>query len=335
MSEIDSPIFIIGTERSGTNLLRVMLDQHSSIQVPHPPHILKNFTPILNQYGDLKGDVAFKKLIGDILQSIRWHFYPWDLSMTVNEIFKQCKDRSLVEIFLTIYDRNFAGSEKNRWCCKSTFVIHHIEEVLRLRPQSKFVFMVRDVRDVVVSAQRSVFNHFHPYFIARLWQREQRTGLEALKKLGATTLHLLKYEDLLSQPEKTLKSLCAFLEEPFELEMLSYHNSKEASTSASLSRSWENTNKELLKNNSKKYLKDLTQAEIELVESIAYQEMLELNYELECDRLPQPPESADFMAQLHESFSGVWVPLTAIAQDRNGWLRLRQKLFLKYLKAVR
>lgn len=40
----DSPIFIIGTERSGTNLLRLILNAHPNIALPHPPHIMKIFS---------------------------------------------------------------------------------------------------------------------------------------------------------------------------------------------------------------------------------------------------------------------------------------------------
>ena len=49
----DDPLFIIGTERSGSNLLRVILDAHSRISVPHPPHIMRYFSPLVARYGDL------------------------------------------------------------------------------------------------------------------------------------------------------------------------------------------------------------------------------------------------------------------------------------------
>ena len=47
-------IQFIGTQRSGSNLLRLMLNQHQGISAPHPPHILRTFMPLLSQYGDLK-----------------------------------------------------------------------------------------------------------------------------------------------------------------------------------------------------------------------------------------------------------------------------------------
>lgn len=47
------PIQMIGTQRSGSNLLRLLLNQYTEIVAPHPPHILQRFYPLLPAYGDL------------------------------------------------------------------------------------------------------------------------------------------------------------------------------------------------------------------------------------------------------------------------------------------
>ena len=41
-----APVFIVGTERSGSNLLRVMLNASSELAVPHPPHVMRYFAPL-------------------------------------------------------------------------------------------------------------------------------------------------------------------------------------------------------------------------------------------------------------------------------------------------
>ena len=53
MKEKIQGIQMIGTQRSGSNLLRVMLDAVDQITAPHPPHILQRFIPLLDKYGDL------------------------------------------------------------------------------------------------------------------------------------------------------------------------------------------------------------------------------------------------------------------------------------------
>ncbi|MDH3309864.1 MAG: sulfotransferase [Gammaproteobacteria bacterium] len=47
-------IFMIGTQRSGSNLLRLMLNQLPRITAPHPPHILPRLMPLLVNYRDLE-----------------------------------------------------------------------------------------------------------------------------------------------------------------------------------------------------------------------------------------------------------------------------------------
>ena len=53
---------MIGTQRSGSNLLRVMLDGIEQIVAPHPPHILQRFLPLLPKYGDLADRSNFYRL---------------------------------------------------------------------------------------------------------------------------------------------------------------------------------------------------------------------------------------------------------------------------------
>ena len=56
-----TPVFMIGTQRSGSNLLRLMLNQLSDIASPHPPHILERMFPLMDHYGDLDKDENYKK----------------------------------------------------------------------------------------------------------------------------------------------------------------------------------------------------------------------------------------------------------------------------------
>ena len=56
-------IFMVGEQRSGSNLLRLILNESPSIAAPHPPHILQRFMPLLPVYGNLDNNNNFKKLI--------------------------------------------------------------------------------------------------------------------------------------------------------------------------------------------------------------------------------------------------------------------------------
>ena len=46
--------FMIGCQRSGSNWLRTMLGEREDLIAPHPPHIMREFIPILSKFGDIE-----------------------------------------------------------------------------------------------------------------------------------------------------------------------------------------------------------------------------------------------------------------------------------------
>src|SRR5512133_799120 len=113
-----NPIFIIGTERSGTNLLRLILNEHNAIAVPHPPHIMKLFAPLESLYGDLTVDRNFRRLIEDVCRMVELHPYPWEIRPDREQLFQGVRDRNLLCVYFGIYDQYLAYAGKQRWCCK-------------------------------------------------------------------------------------------------------------------------------------------------------------------------------------------------------------------------
>src|SRR5580700_5152855 len=96
-------IQFIGTQRSGSNLLRIMLDQFPEVFGPHPPHILVTFYPLLNYYGNLEETPNFKKLIEDVCRLIEVNPVPWPgAHLDRDKIFTRCRKRTLLEVFIQI-----------------------------------------------------------------------------------------------------------------------------------------------------------------------------------------------------------------------------------------
>lgn len=275
-----NPIFIIGTERSGTNLMRLILNSHSNIFIPHPPHILKNFFKLEPLYSNLTNDENFKQLIHDVVRTIELHPYPWQIEIDKEKVFRTVKERNLINIFFAIYNLYLEATGKKRWGCKSTFMINHVALIRHYYPSSKFIYMVRDGREVAASAKKTIYNHYHIYYIARLWKKEQQTGIYWLNKLSAKDIYLIRYEDILKNPINSIKSLCSFLEEPYQENMLNFFKTDEAKKCASICPSWANTDKPIKKDNYEKYKTELNPSEIALFESIAAPELDWFSYQL-------------------------------------------------------
>ncbi|RME24808.1 MAG: sulfotransferase [Deltaproteobacteria bacterium] len=326
------PIFIIGTERSGSNLLRVILSAHSRIDVPHPLHVMKYFAPLEPRYGDLSRRENLDRLAGDVLRLARVHIHPWQVPLDRARLVDEADPRDLLGLLFGLHQQHLEATGKARWGNKSTFMLDHVDRVLRHRPDARFVWLVRDPRDVAVSSRKSVFSPFHPWFTARLWAEQQRRCLELEERLGADVVLRLRYEDLLADPEGTVRRLCAFLDEDFEPAMLRYHETREAQRGAALSESWQNTAAPVLRGNSGKWRAALSHEEIAAVEGECGELMDRLGYVREAPEPGLAPDRATLLRwRLQNERDRVRVEWRSLRHDRNHWRRWGRALLMDYL----
>lgn len=334
------PIFIIGTERSGTNLLRLILNSHQDIAIPHPPHIMKNFFKLEPLYGDLNKDANFKNLISDVVRSVELHPYPWEIKIDKEKIFGSAKERNLINVFFAVYDQYRESANKKTWGCKSTFMIYHVALVRKYYPGAKFLYMVRDGRDVAVSAKKTIFNRYCVYYTAQLWKKEQQIGMYWLDKLAKTDIFTVRYEDLLTDPQGMVKSICAFLGVEYQDSLLNFFETQEAKKSGQLNAAWKNTSRPIMKDNLGKFKAELSNREIDLFEAIAGRELDHFSYEL--TRPFYESESArargikfKMRYLLEEIFFMLKAQLRSAIKDKNTPLRFKKFCFLKFIKIVR
>ena len=336
----DQPIFIIGTERSGSNLLRLILDAHSRIVIPHPPHIMKYLAHLEPTYGDLSDDGAMRRLVSDIFALIDAHIFPWDeYPLDIDDIVQSAPERSTFGAVAAIYERVRAHAGKARWGNKSTFMVHFTEPVRRIYPDARFILLVRDPRDVAVSARRSVFSPCHPLLSAELWRHQQQIGLDLTARLPTDSIMALRYEDLTGDPEPTLHALCAFLGEDFEPGMLQFFEGVQAKRGAGLSESWENTGKPILQNNSQKFHRELAPNHILTVESICAEPMAALGYA----PVTRAEERAAFAIsagarariRLAEGLMRSEIEWRSLRKDANHWRRWRRDATAHWLSVRR
>lgn len=333
----NDPLFILGTERSGSNLLRLILNSHSRIAVPHPPHIVRYFAPLEPLYGDLTNEAAFRRLVSDILRLLDTHIYQWDIPIDIEAIVREATPRSAFGVYVALYEQYRAHGNKARWGCKSTFMVDHVPEILARFPDARLIFLVRDPRDVAVSSKKSVFSHFHPYYTAQLWRDQQAAGLHWLDTLPKEQLHLVHYEQLVADPEGAVRALCAFLDEPFEPGMLRFFETDEARKSASLSESWQNTGRPVSRASVEQWRTGLKDRERLLVELVARREMARLGYtpvatvrELDAARVG-PGERAGYW--VIERLHALRTELRSLRKDKNVWRRWARAWTLGALRA--
>lgn len=274
------PIFMIGTQRSGSNLLRLMLNQLQDIAAPHPPHILQRMMPLIPGYGDLAKDSVFATLVDDVCRLVELNPVPWEgVTLNRKNVVARCQDHSLVAVFGAVYDIAAEVQNARAWCCKSLANIYYIPEIERyFGEKAKYIYLYRDGRDVAVSFRKAVVGEKHFYHIAKEWTEAQDIALNLRRKVAPDRFFSLSYEELIGQTEKTIRSLCRFLGVEYKDSMLDFHRSEEAKRTASSSELWGNVVNPIMTSNSRKFLKEATESDISIFESVAGNVLDQLGY---------------------------------------------------------
>ncbi len=292
-------VFMIGTQRSGSNLLRLMINQAPSIAAPHPPHILERFAPLLPAYGDLKDEAAFQRLVDDVVRLVEVNPVSWGVDFNRADIRRRCRDNSLVAVFGSIMDRMAEAHGKPDWMCKSLANVHFLPEIEHYFRDDdvRYLYLYRDGRDVCLSFLKAVVGEKTAYHVAKQWDTEQQLALECGRRVPSSQFLALSYEELTSNPESTLALLCRWLGIEFSPAMLDFHSSDEASKTAASGKMWENVKKPVIATNTKKWLTGMSTDQIIDFESVAGRSLEQLGYELEIVGKSQPARVYDAEAR--------------------------------------
>jgi hypothetical protein len=205
---------------------------------------------------------------------------PWEgVVLERGDVAARCRKRSLVAVFGAVYDVMAEANSAKTWCCKSLANISYLPEIEAYFPDAKYIYLYRDGRDVAVSFSKAVVGEKHFYHVAKEWSEAQQLALNFRKKVPAGRFFNLSYEELTAYTEKTVRALCRFLGVGYRPSMLEFYKSGEAKRAASASNLWENVANPVMKNNSRKFLKEARESDIRIFESVAGDSMDSLGYE--------------------------------------------------------
>jgi len=292
-------VFMIGEQRSGSNLLRLMLEQHPSVTAPHPPHILQRMMPLIPGYGDLNDDTEFMQLIDDVCELIHRNPVPWDaVELDEEEIFKRCGERSLVSVYGATMDLYAEAERADHWVCKSMQNVRWIDDLERYFDDPLYIYLYRDPRDVCLSFTKAVVGEKHPYFIAKKWGELQKLCLAAQEKIDPKRFYALSYEALVTDSIGELKKLMDFMGLDYRETQQEFYHSRAAWEAAHASRLWENVEKPVTRSRVGRFRKELSFDQIQIVESVVGGVMERLGYNPEVSTMTEPLEiTSDLLKQ--------------------------------------
>ncbi len=274
-------IQMIGTQRSGSNLLRVMLGGICEIAAPHPPHILQRFLPLLPKYGNLMDGSNFYRLAQDVCELVNVNPVPWEgIAIRTDEIVDACKQQTLYELFRVIYESAARQSGASYWLCKSMKNMLYAEGIESTGIRPYYIYLYRDGRDVALSFQKAIVGEKHIYALAENWKKDQEAALRLKDKTAPDHFFMLSYESLIANPETVMKQLCDFLHLPYTDKVMEFYKRKESENTAEAGKMWANVAKPILKDNTKKFLRELSPEDIAIFESVAGDLLQRLGYSL-------------------------------------------------------
>lgn len=271
-------ILLVGEQRSGSNLLRLMLSGNDAIAAPHPPHVLQRLDPIVRVGEELDGE-RFEVVVEAVCRLVETNPVPWSkTALDRGEVARRCRARHVVAAFGAVMELHAESQGARSWMCKSMQNIRWAGALDAYFGTNKYVYLHRDPRDVALSFTKAVVGDKHVYFLAKQWAELQRLCLDAAARLGPARFHSVGYRELTADPEATLRRLCAFLDVEFHRGMLDFHESEEARNTAAASSLWENVTRPVMAHNHGKFLEELAEEEVRVIESLAGREMDELGY---------------------------------------------------------
>jgi hypothetical protein len=230
----ENPIFILGNPRSGTTLLRLMLTSHPDICIPPECGFLQWLHSDFGswQLQDSKDSRQIEQFVSALFETKK--FETWELHPTkIGAAIRIHQPKSYPELVALIYKTYANTKNKNGtiWGDKNNYYIKHLPLLLNLFPEAFIIHIVRDVRDVICSyielGERNLRSQYSPKLtsepiqIAKEWI-ENNLAVTKNLRLSDKNLHVVRYEDLVANPELSLNKACNFLNISYTSTMLDY-----------------------------------------------------------------------------------------------------------------
>lgn len=268
------PFFILGSGRNGSTLLASTLSQYQNIHIPPEQFVL----PYAIMKFRLFNFFSWKRLT-----KIIWNDYNKE-GNTTNWQFNQ-KDLKESKSLKGILDKVYSSSTNKKfkiWGDKTPQNTYFIKHIFPVYPHAKYVFIIRDGRDVVNSLVKMMrsnkkYQYYTEYQLlqraTKLWNKSI-TLYDWLEEKGARLL-LVKYEDFTSNPNKTINKLSSFL----NIELGNFQESeKDKSMGVQKMLHHQNLNKPITTDSIGKWKTELSKEDLSLIYPLIEEKLKKFNY---------------------------------------------------------
>jgi hypothetical protein len=232
---LEPPFFVIGSPRSGTTLLRLMLTSHPQLVVPPECGFAVWLHPMFGQWkAEEFRDRGHVLRFAEAVASCR-KFETWGISAShIAEAIVRDHPDSYGNACACIYRAFCAriGKSTASWGDKNNYYLSHMSIIRTIFPQARFIHIVRDGRDIACSYREVMTirsnSPYRPLLpvaideIAEQWVHDIQTIRRQSKTMGSNSFMEVRYEDLTTHPKIELLRICAWLGVNFASAMLHF-----------------------------------------------------------------------------------------------------------------
>ncbi len=209
--------FVVGLTRSGTTLLRMMLDAHPQLAIPPETH----FVPDLIKAA--RAEEGADGMLLAVTGNRTWGDFGIDTE-EMRERLSRVHSGDGAEAVRAFFEAYAKRQGKPRWGDKTPAYMLSVQRIGRTLPESRFIHLIRDGRDVALSqSARAINEQPPPAQQATRWAKRIRKSRDQASTLKGARYVEARYEDLVRDPEGTLRRICDFIDLPWDAAMLSYH----------------------------------------------------------------------------------------------------------------
>lgn len=209
--------FIVGVNRSGTTLLRLMLDSHPELTIPPETHFVPEMIRLAR-----RDNTTRKRLVRAATDHPRWGDFGLDEEVLLARL-QDVKPLNPADAIRVFYDLYAEKEGKPRWGDKTPRYMRAMPRIERALPEARFIHLIRDGRDVALSQAERALDGPAPEIteVAERWKRRIETA--RVHSADLDDYLEVRYEDLVGDPEASLRRICEFLELRYDEAMLDYH----------------------------------------------------------------------------------------------------------------
>lgn len=211
--------FVCGVTRSGTTLLRLMLDSHPEVAIPGETHWVPKLIKAFERSKQSADDAADL-----VIDHKRWGDFHLDAD-EVRERIRALDPITAADVIRTFYGIYAEREGKSRYGDKTPGYVQQMRHIQRVLPEARFVHIIRDGRDVSLSHLRMNWGPETYAESAKLW----RNRIRKARKMAPSIDHYteVRFEELVADTEGVLRRVCEFIELDFDPVMLDYHERAE------------------------------------------------------------------------------------------------------------